>query len=43
MTQRTARFWRKESIEKMHGRPEGSAGYEEDGRPKNVYYSLGWE
>ena len=33
---------RKESIEKMHGRPEGSAGYEEDGRPKNVYYSLGW-
>jgi N-acyl-D-amino-acid deacylase len=30
------------SIERMHARPEGLAGHEEDGSPKDVYYSLGW-
>jgi N-acyl-D-amino-acid deacylase len=30
------------SIELMHGRPDGAAGYEADGSPKQVFYSLGW-
>ncbi|MCA9049847.1 MAG: serine hydrolase, partial [Planctomycetaceae bacterium] len=32
----------RESIEQMHDRPEGSAGFEDDGTPKETYYSLGW-
>ena len=31
------------SIERMHRRPNGLAGYTEDGKPKDVYYSLGWQ
>jgi N-acyl-D-amino-acid deacylase len=30
------------SIELMHERPEGAAGYEEDGAKKDSFYSLGW-
>ncbi len=30
------------SIEKMHARPMGPAGYEENGEPKESFYSLGW-
>jgi N-acyl-D-amino-acid deacylase len=30
------------SIETMFARPPGLAGHEEDGKPKAVYYSLGW-
>ena len=26
----------------MHQRPPGFAGYDADGKPKDVYYSLGW-
>ena len=26
----------------MHARPPGLAGHEENGDPKEVYYSLGW-
>jgi N-acyl-D-amino-acid deacylase len=32
----------RESIAEMHRRPPGLAGHEEDGRPKPVFYSLGW-
>ncbi len=32
----------RESVEKMYQRPTGKAGYHVDGRPKDVYYSLGW-
>ena len=32
----------KETIEQMFARPPGLAGHTEDGKPKNVYYSLGW-
>jgi N-acyl-D-amino-acid deacylase len=32
-----------ESIAIMHGRPDGLAGYEASGEPKDVYYSLGWQ
>ncbi len=32
----------RESIERMHSRPIGLAGYEEDGQPKESFYSLGW-
>src|SRR5690606_38683770 len=31
-----------ESIETMYARPPGLAGHDEDGKPKDVYYSLGW-
>ncbi|MEM8669009.1 MAG: serine hydrolase [Planctomycetota bacterium] len=31
-----------DSIRRMHARPDGAAGYDDDGRPKDVYYSLGW-
>jgi len=31
-----------ESMALMHQRPEGAAGYREDGTEKPVYYSLGW-
>lgn len=27
----------------MHERPEGEAGYESSGQPKDVYYGLGWQ
>lgn len=30
------------SIKQLFERPEGEAGYEADGREKEVYYSLGW-
>lgn len=30
------------SIELMHGRPPGLAGYDEAGKPKETFYSLGW-
>ncbi len=33
---------REESIRLMHARPPGLAGHEENGTPKDVYYSLGW-
>lgn len=32
----------RKSIELMYGRPPGLAGHEEDGKEKEVYYSLGW-
>ena len=32
----------RESIERMHARPIGLAGYAEGGKPKDSYYSLGW-
>jgi N-acyl-D-amino-acid deacylase len=31
-----------DSIETMYARPPGLAGHDEDGKPKDVYYSLGW-
>ncbi|MEW4490735.1 serine hydrolase [Thalassoglobus sp. JC818] len=31
-----------ESIQEMFARPEGLAGYEENGNPKDRYYGLGW-
>ena len=31
------------SIDLMHQRPPGSAGYNEDGSERDVYYSLGWQ
>ena len=31
-----------ESIELMYARPPGLAGHDEDGKPKETYYSLGW-
>jgi len=33
----------RQSIELMHQRPEGSAGFDEAGKPKDTYYSLGWQ
>jgi N-acyl-D-amino-acid deacylase len=30
------------SIKEMHIRPEGEAGFEKDGKPKEVFYTLGW-
>jgi N-acyl-D-amino-acid deacylase len=30
------------SIDLMHQRPPGLAGHDENGQPKEVYYSLGW-
>ena len=30
------------SIEAMHARPPGLAGHEEDGKPREPFYSLGW-
>lgn len=30
------------SIELMHGRPPGLAGHDDAGKPKDVFYSLGW-
>lgn len=33
----------RESIELMHQRPEGLAGFDEDGNPNETYYSLGWQ
>ncbi len=32
----------KESLDLMHARPPGLAGHEENGDPKEVFYSLGW-
>ena len=32
----------RESIERMHARPQGQAGYKESGEPKDSFYSLGW-
>lgn len=32
----------KASLQLMHGRPPGLAGFDELGKPKDVYYSLGW-
>jgi N-acyl-D-amino-acid deacylase len=31
------------SIELMYARPPGAAGTNEDGSPRDVYYSLGWQ
>jgi N-acyl-D-amino-acid deacylase len=31
-----------ETIELMHARPPGLAGYDKDGKPTDTYYSLGW-
>lgn len=31
-----------ESIQRMHARPPGLAGHEDNGDPKETYYSLGW-
>jgi N-acyl-D-amino-acid deacylase len=30
------------SFDEMYARPEGLAGYDAEGKPKDVYYSLGW-
>lgn len=32
----------KESWDLMHARPTGLAGFDEKGKPKDTYYSLGW-
>jgi N-acyl-D-amino-acid deacylase len=32
----------RDSIDGMQARPDGLAGFDEDGKPKDVYYSLGW-
>ncbi len=32
----------RESIERMYGRPVGLAGNDENGKPKESFYSLGW-
>ncbi len=32
----------RESIERMYARPPGLAGHDEDGKPKDQFYSLGW-
>jgi N-acyl-D-amino-acid deacylase len=32
-----------ESLAAMAARPEGLAGYDEQGQPKDVYYGLGWQ
>lgn len=32
----------RESMDAMFARPEGSAGYDEDGKPKAAYYGCGW-
>jgi N-acyl-D-amino-acid deacylase len=34
---------KRESIELMHARPDGLAGFDEEGKAKDVYYSLGWQ
>jgi N-acyl-D-amino-acid deacylase len=31
-----------DSVALMHRRPPGLAGHEKDGKPKDVFYSLGW-
>lgn len=31
-----------ETIETMFSRPEGAAGFEPDGRPRDAYYACGW-
>lgn len=36
------RVIRSESLESIHERPAGSAGHGEEGKPKDVYYGLGW-
>jgi N-acyl-D-amino-acid deacylase len=32
----------RDSIQLMHARPEGAAGFEQDGSEKDTWYSLGW-
>ncbi len=32
-----------ESVRAMYARPDGVAGYEDDGKPKAVFYSCGWQ
>ena len=32
-----------DSLKAMWSRPNGSAGHESDGRPKDVYYGFGWQ
>ncbi len=39
---KTCKILKPESIELMHVRPPGLAGYEKNGEPKETYYSLGW-
>jgi N-acyl-D-amino-acid deacylase len=34
---------RADSIRLMHDRPDGLAGYDEHGQPRDVFYSLGWQ
>lgn len=31
-----------ESLKQMHARPPGLAGFDESGKPKDVFYSMGW-
>ncbi len=31
-----------ETVARMFARPEGNAGYEKDGRPRDSYYACGW-
>jgi N-acyl-D-amino-acid deacylase len=31
-----------ESLQEMHARPPGLAGFDKEGKPKDVFYSLGW-
>ena len=33
----------RQSIELMYARPPGLAGHDDDGQPKDVFYSLGWQ
>ena len=37
-----SKIMKPESIEDMHARPPGKSGHDDDGQPKDVYYSLGW-
>lgn len=37
------RLLNRETVERMFARPEGLAGHGDDGSPKDVYYSLGWQ
>ena len=39
---KTCKILKPESIKAMSTRPPGKAGHEENGKPKDVYYSLGW-
>ncbi len=39
---RSCKLLDRETIQTMFARPEGLAGYEEDGNPKPFYYSCGW-